>query len=391
MNVALSHRVMVLTPPGGGAIALIRVVGPDPAGLVAQCFRPSADRSGVLQENDRLRYGVLVSGDETIDDVIVCTHQLQGNPVVDISAHGGSRVVSRILETLESLGVSVIEKEQERFSVWATAHEIEREALEVLAAVKTERAVRFAAYQWQHLADALHSAVETMRSDREEGLQALRGIIDRAAPARVLLEGATVALVGPANSGKSTLFNAIVGASSALVSAERGTTRDWVSESVTIHGVPVELLDTAGAHADALGLERRAIRAGQDVGRSAAVRVLLLDGSAQVSDDDITLILELAGDPRTLIAWNKSDLPFRCEISELDGEIVRRLGDAPRLSAETGHGIDHLMEAVAKLLGVLDWDECRPALFSTRQLKIASDIIYSPESAATILGLLVGE
>src|SRR3990172_502709 len=95
------HRVVVLTPPGAGAIGVVRVVGPDAVSLVNQAFRPVLGGGLSATHGDRLRYGHFVDGEETIDDVIVSFTSVQGQLAIDISAHGGVRVIERILQTLE--------------------------------------------------------------------------------------------------------------------------------------------------------------------------------------------------------------------------------------------------------------------------------------------------
>ena len=140
-----SLRATVLTPAGGGAIAVIRLAGDNPRSILDRCFRPGRSAPVSTMDANRLRYGAFVAGDEVLDDVLVCVHEVNRVAVVDITAHGGLRVVGRILETMESLGARIEDGVDDASAAWPATNEIEREALRALARTTTVLAAMSAA------------------------------------------------------------------------------------------------------------------------------------------------------------------------------------------------------------------------------------------------------
>ena len=376
------HRVVVLTPPGAGAIGVVRVVGPDAVSLVNQAFRPASGGGLSAAQGDRLRYGHFVDGEETIDDVIVCvttlgsheatkprSHVGTGRSVVDISAHGGVRVIERILQTLERLGASVGEPGDAVGLAWPTGSQIEHEAIEALTRAKTERAVRFLAWQRENLPAELEAIALLCRSDPAAARQRLTAIAEGYPVARTLMEGVTVALVGPPNSGKSTLFNRLIGRPVTVVSPQPGTTRDWVAEPVEMDGVPVTLVDTAGRRESDDPLEQQAVEVSRRITERAEVRLLLLDGSQPLSSSGKKLLEASRHWTDCLTVINKADAGNARPAPNVGGH------NNVSISALTGTGCDKLLSAILAVLGYRGWVESIPCLFTARQAEAAADVL----------------
>ena len=207
--------------------------------------------------------------------------------------------------------------------------------------------------------------------------------------AKRLIEGVTVALVGPPNGGKSTLFNRLVGRSAALVSARAGTTRDWVSAQVDIAGVPITLIDTAGRADPITPLERGAIAAGRRIGEEADLALLVLDGSAPWPDGPDLLAEYGVGVLHYVLVINKLDLapawdPAMELIPGLEGG-----GATVRVSAGTGAGIDQLVGAVMHLLGYDRLSGASACLFTVRQIDVARRARAKLERDPDAAGLIV--
>jgi tRNA modification GTPase len=169
------------------------------------------------------------------------------------------------------------------------------------------------------------------------------GLLADADRGRLLREGAQVAIVGRPNAGKSSLFNRLAGAGRAIVTDIPGTTRDLVTETVDIDGVPMTLVDTAGIR-DVPGdaVEAEGIARSRGAQAVASVVVVVLDGSAALTAEDHH-VLQATRDRRRVIVASKSDLP---------GAWRRETADAAVLdvSARTGDGIDALRRAIADAL-----------------------------------------
>jgi len=363
------HRVVVLTPPGTGAIGVVRVVGPDAVSLVNQAFRPASGSALSAAQGDRLRYGHFVDGEETIDDVIVSLSSIKGRPAIDISAHGGVRIIERVLQTLERLGALVGEPGEAVGLAWPTENIIEYEALEALTRAKTERGVRFLAWQREYLPAALEALAHCCHTDPPEALRRLKAIADGYPVARTLVEGVTVALVGPPNSGKSTLFNRLIGRPATVVSSQPGTTRDWVAEPVEMDGVPVTLVDTAGRREADDPLEQQAVEAGRRVMERAEVRLLLLDGSQIIAPADAALFEISRRWAGCLTVINKADAGIVWPTSKVGANKT------VLISALTGAGCDDLVSKILEVLGFRGWVERVPCLFTARQAEAAADVL----------------
>ncbi|MGB2986326.1 MAG: GTPase, partial [Phycisphaerae bacterium] len=354
-----------------------------------------AEACGSLLKGNRLRYGELVVNGEFIDEVIVSYIPADNVPTFDISAHGGVRVIERILEALQRLGAPLCDEGQSPALIWPTHNLIDQEAVETMSRAKTERAVRFLAWQHRHLTLSLESVAARCQEDPAQARDALEKMSAGYRAARTLIEGATVAILGPPNSGKSTLFNRLVGRDATIVSSRAGTTRDWVTAPVEMDGIPLTLADTAGHREATASLERLAIDSGLLIARRAELCLFVLDGSQPLSPATGELYRACESPPDRLTVINKLDMGCVWDATAAPDWPADR-EDAPlRVSARTGAGLDRLTRNILQILGYGDWVDETPCLFTLRQREIAkkalSDLSESPAKAeTTIRGQLLG-
>ena len=385
MNVARDNRAMLLTPSGAGAIGLIRVTGSDALDIVGQIFRSQSNRPLTEIGADRLRYGRIVDAGETIDDVVVTRSEDRDVHTVDICAHGGVRILERILELLERHGALFTAWDVENVDVFPSANLIEREALTGIREAKTTRGVCFAAWQREHLAGALDEIASLCSTDPNAAAERLSRFTGGYAAARTLLHGATVSIVGPPNSGKSTLLNRLVGRTAAVVSDRAGTTRDWVSVSVEIDGIAVTFVDTAGRRASTEGTERDAIAAGRAVDEEATLRLLVLSGAERIP---VALPGEFLteSDQPLLVAINKSDLQQAWQPCELPLDVREACAGVLCVSAKTGEGIGELTRGITSALGIADFEVKFPCVFTDRQRRVADVLLRGDWGAGAQVG-----
>ncbi len=179
----------------------------------------------------------------------------------------------------------------------------------------------------------------------------LRRLVDSYARGRLLRRGATVVLRGAPNVGKSSLFNRLLRTERAIVMTSPGTTRDVVTESVELGGIPVRLVDTAGLGASDDPIVAEGVRRADDESRDADVVLLVLDRSRATAADELQELRRLP--PDALVLLNKSDLP-----EQLRREQLELGGRAPlQVSALTGAGLEELENALAGLLSPGGGDE----------------------------------
>lgn len=367
---------VLLTPAGMGAIAVIRVFGPRAVVVVGELFQPVARRGAPAldpQQPQRLSYGEIVVEGETLDEVILCASvACDGRLQVDISTHGGIRVIERVLMALQARGVSVEADPGQQPPAWPAANEIEAEVIEATARAKTRRAVDFLLHQSTVLPEYLDQLAAQADRDPVSALAGLQTLAQAAEPCLRLVDGATIAIIGPRNAGKSTLANRLFGAPRAVVSPVAGTTRDWVAEGTAIRGIPVTLVDTPGVAATSDPLEALAIRRGMTRWSDADLRLVVLDGSRELPDIFCESLSSALLSPPLLVVANKGDLPRQWSQDSLPPDLGSGL---LTVSALRGDGLATLEERILAGLGLADRQDDQPGLFTRRQREAAAAIL----------------
>ena len=187
----------------------------------------------------------------------------------------------------------------------------------------------------------------------------LRTLLAQSTQGRLMNDGINLVIAGKPNAGKSSLLNALVGEERAIVTAQAGTTRDIVRETILIHGMPVNILDTAGLREASDLVEQEGIRRTRQALNQADLILLLRDGSALDDRGDETLPPESADTP-LLLAYNKAD--------QTPPAVQAQHADGLWLSAKTGAGIDALRDAIACAVG-RDSREESPYIARERHLR----------------------
>jgi tRNA modification GTPase len=201
---------------------------------------------------------------------------------------------------------------------------------------------------------------------RDEALLALSALEARvnallagSARGRLVREGAQVAIVGAPNVGKSSLFNALLNANRAIVTAVPGTTRDLVTELADIKGMSIALVDTAGIRDTADEVEREGVARARSVVDVADLLIVVLDRSRPLSDED-DQILAATSTRRRVVVLNKSDLPARATGPE----------DALDVSTITGLGLEALADEIVAALGSGDNTRDQPRVTNIRHIAL---------------------
>lgn len=332
-------------------------------------------------------YGRWLDGAEVIDDVLACIPPEESS-AVEICCHGGPRVVERVVESLVRLGATRTEAESVD-PAWTAGDAVERDVLEWMPRAKTQRGVRYLLGQRARLPAAIRAAIAALRHDPAEGRRLLDRLIEGHDAARRLIEGATVAIVGPANVGKSTLFNALVGREAALTSPHPGTTRDWVEAEIEFDGVPLTLWDTAGFREGADELERRAMLTARERLRQADLVLAVVDATQANCREQLEDVKRLVADRPCVVVLNKADIAVAASPPM---RLPQR--DAPQalgVSAQTGEGIDAMLRAMLGALGLARMDDEAPCLFSPRMRDFALPLLAMPFPPAGLLDRIESE
>jgi tRNA modification GTPase len=407
--------VAIATPLGRGGIGVIRISGPDASRIANNLI----GRSKPLKPRHATFAKVVVGARHQLQpDQVVLTHfvapsSYTGEDVVEISAHGSPVVLGSILRAAIDAGARLAEPGE--FTLRAFLNQkldlVQAEAVADLIDAVTPLQARAAFDQLEGTLTTTITAIEKDLFDivarleasldfpdegyhfvaPKEASQSIAAVIARidallaqAGRGRMVREGAAVAIVGTPNVGKSSLFNALLNANRAIVTAIPGTTRDLLTEQADIGGLSLSLIDTAGVRDTADLVEKEGVaraRAAVDV---ADVTVVLLDRSRPLTVDDRELLGITASKAR-VVAWNKIDLPPSQPLEPLDPI------EAVAISATTGAGIDRLIEAIGNALGTGEALRERPQVTNVRHAALLERAKESLARASTALESQVSE
>lgn len=379
----------VATPPGVGAIAIVRVSGPSAVTIAAQIFRPAAGGSVEQYRGYSVHYGAFAGrGEQPIDTGLLTLFRAPrtytGEDMAELSCHGGGQCPALILELVAGLGARLAQPGEFTLRAFLNGRMdlAQAEAVADVIRSQTDAGLRLAQRQ---LAGGLSSRLEELRQKLIGALASIEasidfsdevGELDRAALAhglcevvdriglmlheahvgRLLREGAQVALLGRPNAGKSSLLNALLRSERAIVAPEPGTTRDTVEETVELRGIPVRLVDTAGLRPAPGAIEAEGIRRAQQAAETADLLLYVTDAATAWPSEDNQMLDRLppAQDRPLIVAVNKWDTAPAGEVAR---HVVQHAGKRPDflcaapVSAVSGQGLQELEERIAQALG----------------------------------------
>jgi tRNA modification GTPase len=367
----------IATPPGTGGIGIIRASGPNAERIGHALFQPRKAREAF--QSHRLYHGEIIcpATGRILDEVLVAflraPHSFTGEETLEIHCHGGPLVLEEVLQAVLRAGARPAEPGEftRRAFLNGRIDLSQAEAVQEMISARTRRGLDLAI---GHLHGDLSRATGELRASildiltlleaeidfqEEDGIDAapreglldqLRGITARIeeltasyGEGRIVRDGARVVITGKANVGKSSLFNRLLGEKRAIVTPHAGTTRDFIEESVSIRGVPVRFVDTAGIRESQDPIEKEGIDLVWQQASAADAVVILLDGSGPLTPEDLGLIEANRG-RNVVVAINKSDLTRVLDRGLLPEELSRR--ELVWVSAKTGDGIAAFRDAV---------------------------------------------
>ena len=410
----------IATAPGRGAIAIVRCSGPDAAAIARGVFR-----SNEALVARRAVFGRIVDhSGATLDRGLALwfdgPHSYTGEDVLELHVHGAPVVARQALVAMLESGARLAgpgEFTRRAFANGRLSLDA-AEAVGELIAAEHASAARAAAAQlggglgqevsrWRAaLGEVLEELAATLdfpdevpeppRSRLRERIATVRGEIGGLAQrwerGRLVREGASVAIVGPPNAGKSSLLNALLGAQRAIVSEMAGTTRDTIEESLALDGHVVRLIDTAGIRAHADRLEGAGIARSESALSQARIAVVVVDGSTRLSEEARSLLARTRARPRVVL-FNKADLG-RAGYDSRDSEERDALWGSS-FDPQTRAAVSTALEALLATDDRIDLE--RPSLATARQADVAiraERALYDAEAtldAGAPIDLLAGD
>lgn len=368
----------ISTPPGRGGISVIRVSGEDAVKITASIFS-GADLTKVTSHS--VHYGYITDNDGNRVDEVLVTVMLAPKTytredVTEISTHGGLIASRRVMKSLISAGAYPAEAGEftkraflnGRIDLSQAEGVIDIINAQSIPAQKNALSQAGGGLSWEinsvrndlvSLSAAMQVAIDYPDEDLEdvtlediektldEKLDKVKNLIATSESGRILKEGIKTAIIGKPNVGKSSLLNRIAREERAIVTDIAGTTRDIIEEFVSLNGVPLRLMDTAGIRDTSDTVEQIGVERSKQAAKEAELVILVMDATSPQDGEDCEL-LKLTENSRRIIVVNKTDL---CKSDIPDGVMI---------SAKTGEGIDALADKIRDMyeLGKIGEDNC---------------------------------
>src|SRR5208337_4019654 len=362
-------------------IGVIRISGPEALGIARRIFQPSSNNCS--WESHHLYHGDIVSADgkTILDEVLISfmrePRSFTGEDIIEINCHGNPLIIGSILTQLLELGCRLARPGE--FSQRAFFNNrldlSQAEALAAMVAAKSEKAYAIGLAQ---LKGSLSNEIEYLRSlviDALAGLEAaidftedtfteeipllppqidpalehIQSLLSSYRTAKAYTEGINVVITGKPNVGKSSLINTLTGKKKAIVTDIPGTTRDLITDTINISGIPVNLTDTAGIREPQNVIEKEGIDLVWESLTNADVVIIILDGSKPLTNED-KVIIDKNRDGNIIAAINKIDLPPAWETNTIE-HLFPREKKILKISAKFGTGLEELKKTIMDLSG----------------------------------------
>ena len=369
----------IATALTNSGIGIIRVSGSEAFDIVDRIFRPKNKRKKLKEEKTyTVHYGHIQDGDEIIDEVLAIVmrgpHSYTAEDTVEIDCHGGVLVMKKILETVIKYGarmaepgeftkraflngridlsqaeavIDVINSKNNyalKSSVSQLSGSMSKKVKELREKLLFEIAfIESALDDPEHISlDGYPEKLKVTVNDMQEELNRSLSTFDSG---RVLSEGIRTVILGKPNAGKSSLMNVLVGEERAIVTDIAGTTRDTLEENIRLHGISLNIVDTAGIRETEDVVEKIGVDKARANADDADLLIYVVDGSCPLDENDYQ-IMNLIEGRKSIVLLNKTDL----EMVLTPEEIKEKTGkEVVAVSAKEQRGIDLLEEKIKEL------------------------------------------
>lgn len=370
----------IATAVSDSGIGIIRISGDDAVGIASRIYH-SKDNSKKLTDvrSHTIHYGYVYDGDTLVDEVMAVVMRAPNTytkeDVVEIDCHGGILVMNRILDVVLRNGCRLAEPGEFTKRAFLNGRiDLSRaEAVMDLIHAKNDFALKSSVRQLKGaVSDKVRSLreeilyeiafIESALDDPEhisldgylDRLQEktvrihkeLKKLIDSADNGKMLKDGINTVIVGKPNAGKSSLLNLLVGEEKAIVTSVAGTTRDVLEESIRLHGVGLNIIDTAGIRDTEDEVEKIGVEKARKYAGNADLIVYVVDASCALDEND-NEIMELIADKKVIVLLNKTDLEQVVSEEDITGKMTQV--SVIRTSTKENTGIDEFERTVRQL------------------------------------------
>ncbi len=383
----------IATNPFNSGIGIIRISGSTALSVISKIFRSKSGRREFASHT--INYGHVMDGDRVVDEVLVSVMKAPKTytceDVVEINCHGGMVCVNAVLELVLKNGVRLALPGEftKRAFMNGRIDLTQAEAVVDVINATTETALSMSSNNLRgQLRDiisklrgqislalaAIETGIDYPEHEREisdvgieeiikESLEKINGLIRRFQASQLMRLGISTVILGRPNVGKSSLLNYLVGEERAIVTPTAGTTRDIITETVNVDGLPLALMDTAGIRAGGDEIEQIGIERAKAAALKAELLLVVIDGSVSLTDDDLEL-LSLARTKKSVVIVNKTDLKQKVDSERL--KFVCGEDSLLFISLRNGFGVDSLFSRIKDMFALSGFDGDREVMVSAR-------------------------
>lgn len=379
----------VATAMSSSGIGIIRVSGSEAIEIADKVFK-SKKEGKTLREvpSHTVHYGVIQDGDEVLDEVLAVVmkgpHSYTAEDTVEIDCHGGVLVMKKILEAVIRNGARPAEPGEftKRAFLNGRIDLSQAEAVMDVINAKNDYAVKSSVsqlkgsvsrkvrklredilYQIAYIESALddpeHISLdgygESLLKTLDPMIKDVEKLVRSADHGKVVSEGIKTVILGKPNAGKSSLMNVLLGEERAIVTDIAGTTRDTLEEQIRLHGISLNIVDTAGIRDTDDVVEQIGVLRAKSVADEADLIIYVVDGSCPLDEND-EMIIELIQDRDAVVILNKTDLEMVIDAGQLQEKTGHQV---IAISAKEETGIDLLEKTIQEMFyeGSIDFND----------------------------------
>ena len=372
----------ISTAPGIGGIGIIRMSGAQTFEILEKIFKQKNPQKIEDIKGYTIKYGHIVDNEKIIDEVLVSYFKAPKSytteNMCEINSHGGTVILKEILELCLKNGAELAEPGEftKRAFLNGRIDLAQAESVIDIINAKSEKEAKSSINQLegflsrdireikQGILDVLvnidvtidYPEYDTPEVQKKEIKDMLENTINKLSRleksfdnGKIIKDGIKTAIIGKPNAGKSSLLNAILKEDRAIVTALAGTTRDTIEEFVTVRGVPLKLVDTAGIREAVDEVEKIGVEKSIKQAQDADLEIAIFDSSKPLDAEDLE-ILNLIKNKKTIILLNKTDL--KQVISEDDDRLTSVTSNILKISALNKTGIEELYDKISEMFNL---------------------------------------
>lgn len=350
----------IATAMSDSGIGIIRISGDEAIEIVDRIYRSKSGKKRLTEvESHTIHYGFIYNENELVDEVMVAVMKAPNTytkeDTVEIDCHGGVLVMTKILETVIQNGCRLAEPgeftkraflngridlskaeaimdlihSKNEFALKASVNQLKGSVSDKVRSLRDDILYDIAFIE-SALDDPEHISLDGYREKLEQKTLSvkadLKKLIDSADNGKFLKDGINTVIVGKPNVGKSSLLNLLVGEERAIVTSVAGTTRDVLEESVKLHGIGLNIIDTAGIRDTEDEVEKIGVEKARKYANNADLIIYMTDVSQKLDENDAEIV-ELIADKKIIVLLNKADLEQVVSDAEIEEFIRKKMTD----------------------------------------------------------------